>query len=259
MLRTVLSAISDRMTARVECRSACRSCWSRSRSIRPRAWVGSRSTCCSPSRSSSVSHDEAGITFRYKDYRRDERHRTMTLRTDEFIRRFLLHVLPKGFHRIRHYGLLASRPQGRSRQGQGPARRARAKRDGGAHRTARPSTAVPMLRRPHDDHRDLRAREASASAAGYRHADPDGDVVTRHGPHLPHVLAQWPRRSLPRVFLRLIARLYLKILTDRMRSNLQLPPNDRSAGPSTRFHAAASDTRRACPRVPGHQPFLKTP
>jgi len=50
------------------------------------------------------------VTFRYKDYRRsgDERYRTMTLDADEFIRRFLLHVLPTGFHRIRHYGLLAS-------------------------------------------------------------------------------------------------------------------------------------------------------
>jgi hypothetical protein len=54
--------------------------------------------------------DECGVTFRYKDYRRNgrERFRTMTLAPDEFIRRFLLHVLPKGFHRIRHYGLLAS-------------------------------------------------------------------------------------------------------------------------------------------------------
>ena len=54
--------------------------------------------------------DESGVTFRYKDYRRDERARycTMTLAPGEFIRRFLLHVLPKGFHRIRHYGLLAS-------------------------------------------------------------------------------------------------------------------------------------------------------
>jgi hypothetical protein len=53
--------------------------------------------------------DERGVTFRYKDYRRDgaERYRVMTLATDEFIRRFLLHILPKGFHRIRHYGLLA--------------------------------------------------------------------------------------------------------------------------------------------------------
>jgi hypothetical protein len=54
--------------------------------------------------------DESGVTFRYKDYRRDERarYRTMMLAPGEFIRRFLLHVLPKGFHRIRHYGLLAS-------------------------------------------------------------------------------------------------------------------------------------------------------
>jgi hypothetical protein len=57
-----------------------------------------------------ISLDENGVTFNYKDYRRDgaERYRTMTLAADEFIRRFLLHVLPKGFHRIRHYGLLAS-------------------------------------------------------------------------------------------------------------------------------------------------------
>jgi Putative transposase/Transposase zinc-binding domain len=57
-----------------------------------------------------ISFDETGVTFRYKDYRRDgaERQRTMTLAADEFIRRFLLHVLPRGFHRIRHYGLLAT-------------------------------------------------------------------------------------------------------------------------------------------------------
>jgi hypothetical protein len=57
-----------------------------------------------------VALDERGVTFRYKDYRRDgqARYRIMTLKADEFIRRFLLHVLPKGFHRIRHYGLLAS-------------------------------------------------------------------------------------------------------------------------------------------------------
>jgi hypothetical protein len=53
--------------------------------------------------------DESGVTFRYKDYRRDgtDRQQVMTLATDEFIRRFLLHILPRGFHRIRHYGLLA--------------------------------------------------------------------------------------------------------------------------------------------------------
>ena len=53
--------------------------------------------------------DESGVTFRYKDYRQNgaNRQQSMTISADEFIRRFLLHVLPKGFHRIRHYGLLA--------------------------------------------------------------------------------------------------------------------------------------------------------
>jgi len=57
-----------------------------------------------------ISADETGVTFKWKVYRIDGagRHKTMTLATHEFIRRFLIHVLPKGFHRIRHYGLLAS-------------------------------------------------------------------------------------------------------------------------------------------------------
>ncbi|TAT98762.1 IS91 family transposase [Rhizobium ruizarguesonis] len=61
------------------------------------------------SNSRLISFDQSGVTFRYKDYRRDgaDRQQIMTLTTDEFIRRFLLHVLPRGFHRIRHYGLLA--------------------------------------------------------------------------------------------------------------------------------------------------------
>jgi uncharacterized protein YjbJ (UPF0337 family) len=57
-----------------------------------------------------ISLDDNGVSFRFKDYRREgaARYGTMTLTADEFIRRFLLHVLPKGFHRIRHYGLLAT-------------------------------------------------------------------------------------------------------------------------------------------------------
>jgi hypothetical protein len=57
-----------------------------------------------------LAFNNAGVTFRYKDYRSDggQRPRVMTISTGEFIRRFLLHVLPRGFHRIRHYGLLAS-------------------------------------------------------------------------------------------------------------------------------------------------------
>ena len=57
-----------------------------------------------------IAHDGRSVTFRYKDYRADglARHKVMTLATDEFIRRSMLHILPKGFHRIRHYGLFAS-------------------------------------------------------------------------------------------------------------------------------------------------------
>jgi len=57
-----------------------------------------------------LSMDEEGITFRWKNYRIKgaKRYTSMTLTADEFIRRFLIHVLPSGFHRIRHYGLIAN-------------------------------------------------------------------------------------------------------------------------------------------------------
>ena len=57
-----------------------------------------------------VSADANTVAFRYKDYRAEHQHRwkTMRLETGEFIRRFLSHVLPSGFHRIRHYGLFAN-------------------------------------------------------------------------------------------------------------------------------------------------------
>jgi hypothetical protein len=62
------------------------------------------------SNSRLIAFDQDRVTFRYKDYRRDraDRQQVMTLAVDEFIRRFLIHVLPCGFHRVRHYGLLAS-------------------------------------------------------------------------------------------------------------------------------------------------------
>jgi hypothetical protein len=57
-----------------------------------------------------IALDDNGVTFKWKDYRLEgpERYKVMTLATHEFIRRFLIHVLPSGFHRIRYYGLLAS-------------------------------------------------------------------------------------------------------------------------------------------------------
>jgi hypothetical protein len=62
------------------------------------------------SNSRLISADDAGVTFKWKDYRLEGPHRSklMTLATHEFIRRFLIHVLPRGFRRIRHYGLLAN-------------------------------------------------------------------------------------------------------------------------------------------------------
>jgi Putative transposase len=57
-----------------------------------------------------IALDDNGVTFKWKDYRIEgpDRYKVMTLATHEFIRRFLSHVLPPGFHRIRHYGLFAN-------------------------------------------------------------------------------------------------------------------------------------------------------
>ena len=62
------------------------------------------------SNSRLIAFDGAGVAFKYKDYRVEgrERNKVMTLATTEFIRRFLVHVLPRGFHRIRSYGLFAN-------------------------------------------------------------------------------------------------------------------------------------------------------
>src|SRR5438874_12264478 len=62
------------------------------------------------SNSRLVALGDTGVTFKWKDYRAKGREgvKVMTLAIDEFIRRFLIHVLPSGFHRIRHYGLYAN-------------------------------------------------------------------------------------------------------------------------------------------------------
>ena len=56
-----------------------------------------------------LSVDDGDVRFRYKDYAHGNQRKVMSLRAHEFIRRFLLHVLPSGFMRIRHYGLIANR------------------------------------------------------------------------------------------------------------------------------------------------------
>jgi hypothetical protein len=67
-------------------------------------------TAIANSRLLAVADDE--VAFAYKDYRRGGQRRVMRLSPHEFIRRFLLHVLPDGFHRIRHYGFLAKGDRG---------------------------------------------------------------------------------------------------------------------------------------------------
>jgi len=56
-----------------------------------------------------VSLEDGGVTFRWKNYARASESATMTLKAEEFIRRFLLHVLPTGFVKVRHFGFLANR------------------------------------------------------------------------------------------------------------------------------------------------------
>ena len=67
----------------------------------------SRKTALSNSRILNIHQDK--VDFRYKDYRDHNRNKVMVLAGEELIRRFLLHILPKGFMRIRHYGFLANR------------------------------------------------------------------------------------------------------------------------------------------------------
>ena len=77
------------------------------------------------SNSRLIALDKAGVTFKWKDYRIKGRDRlkTMTLDAAEFIRRFLLHVLPSGFHRIRHYGLFAGAVRARQHRARPPTAR----------------------------------------------------------------------------------------------------------------------------------------
>src|SRR6202035_4979472 len=100
-----------------------------------------------------IACDRTGVTFRWKDYRANgrERQKLMTLATGEFIRRFLIHVLPQGFHRIRHYGLRA----GDAARG-GGYQRCR------GQRTQAALAPVSMLWRPHGHHRDIPARLLAA-------------------------------------------------------------------------------------------------
>ena len=118
-----------------------------------------------------IACDDKGVTFKWKDYRLEgrERYQVMTLATHEFIRRFLMHVLPAGFHRIRYYGLLAS---GKRAENIARARElltlpiipvdAIKAANTNADRAANTRASLPLLRRPHDHHRAVRTRRNPA-------------------------------------------------------------------------------------------------
>jgi hypothetical protein len=123
-----------------------------------------------------VAADQSGVTFKYKDYRIDGlgRYQTMTLPIHEFIRRFLMHVLPKSFHRIRHYGLVANGneppiwPAPASRSTSRPRDGIRDRGDRRRGRAARRTASMPPLWRPHARHRDLRPRMRAETPAATR-------------------------------------------------------------------------------------------
>jgi hypothetical protein len=111
-----------------------------------------------------VAFDGERVTFKWKDYRAkgDARYKLMTLDTDEFIRRFLIHVLPDGVHRIRHYGLFASANRANNialaRRFLGiPDPTPSSGQDDGTENRHEDSqwNACPLLWRAHDHRRDL--------------------------------------------------------------------------------------------------------
>ncbi len=111
-----------------------------------------------------VSADAETVAFRWKDYRikHGERQKVMSLATPEFIRRFLMHVLPGGFHRIRHYGLLASAARKaniahiRELLGQRPI--VQDPQEVAETNPAHPARTMSLLRRPDAHRRDLPSR-----------------------------------------------------------------------------------------------------
>ena len=119
------------------------------------------------SNSRLVSMENGKVAFRWKDYRHHAKPKLMTLEADEFIRRFLLHTLPDGFHRIRHYGFLAN---GHRDEKLALCRRLLGERSPEPHAeqmqdSLQPRTrALPLLWRRYDRARHLAPPDASSPA-----------------------------------------------------------------------------------------------
>jgi hypothetical protein len=139
-----------------------------------------------------IAFEEGKVTFRYKDYRRSgaDRQQVMTLAADKFIRRFLLHVLPRGFHRIRHWPARRFLVQNQPGTGTYPARgRSNTDRRSGRRADRRPST-LSMLRRTHG-HRPKASPGGSNPAP--RRNRPRRSGRSRRDPARPETTA--PRRD----------------------------------------------------------------
>ena len=142
-----------------------------------------------------IAADETGVTFKYKDYRIEgpPRYKTMTLAAHEFIRRFLIHVLPAGFHRIRHYGLFAngSRADNIARAREllnVPMPKAHHAAGTETTEPTDPPPSLPVLRRSHDHHRDVRARRNPALPSKCTNAsDQDRHVMIVPAPPSPRI------------------------------------------------------------------------
>lgn len=197
-----------------------------------------------------VAADAATVAFKYKDYRVDGpgRFKVMTLATGEFIRRFLSHVLPKGFHRIRHYGLLANGGRtanvAKARELLSvpvPVAEPAPERAGARRRRCTPGSSTPLsvLWRPDACHRGLRARPIAAPRA---HGTSDQDR---------HVMSTCWRIALPSADCMswLIARV------DDARTQFAVSPHRRRPSRSNRpAHAADRQDHRAARRGKRHLP-----
>ena len=133
-----------------------------------------------------IACDDKGVTFKWKDYRIEGRqlYKRMTLATDAFIRRFLIHVLPGGFHRIRHYGLFANGfradniAQARKLLAV-PTPKRKADQAADANRANGSLASMSMLRWTHDHHRDLRTRLNTSISANATNRDQDRQIMIR--------------------------------------------------------------------------------
>jgi hypothetical protein len=160
-----------------------------------------------------VALNNKGVTFKWKDYRLEgrERYAVMTLDTHEFIRRFLMHVLPQGFHRIRYYGLLTSPTRAnniariRTRSSTHPDRRYQGRQLKGfdkrsARRAECARACLPLLRQPHAHHRDLLAG-AATQCFEKPSASPDAASAEGQVRHLMTISRPPPRKAV-RLFAR---------------------------------------------------------